>query len=171
MVIDINDLNIGKSPGVGVFPAELFLFETKVHIQVYPSFVTSFANRFLAICPPMGGTSAGVHALDSIVLDPDFDPAEGTPEQNARYLAVFLAADDWATAVGTILAHEVGHSVGLVAPGTGSTALHGDGSLHNSFSSSRDVMGAAVGYEALISLDFRMRDLNLAYLRQRVLLK
>lgn len=168
---DVNDLNIGKSPGVGVFPAELFLYETRIHLQVYPSFVTSFANRFLAVCPQMGGTSAGGHAQDSVVLDPDFDPVTGTTVQNARYLAVFLAADDWATAIGTILAHEVGHSVGLVAPGTDATALHGDGSLHNSFSSSVDVMGAAVGYEALVSLDFRMRDLNLAYLRQRVLLK
>lgn len=168
---DVNDLNIGKSPGVGVFPAELFLFETKIHLQVYPGFLTSFADRFLAVCPPMGGTSAGSHVEDALVLAGGFDPLSGSTVQKARYLAVFSAADDWAIAIGTILAHEVGHSVGLVATGTGAGALHGDASLHNAFSSSVDVMGAAVGYEALISLDFRMRDLNLAYLRQRVLLK
>src|SRR5690606_10454604 len=120
-----NDQAIGTNPGLGVFPREMFLFEAQIHMQVYPSFLTSFGRRFVALAPAMGGTPAGSNPLDARVLAPDFDPAGATPAELARYTAVFAAADDWATVIGTILAHEVGHAVGLVAEGRTSAGLHG----------------------------------------------
>ena len=81
------------------------------------------------------------------------------------------AADDWATVMGIILAHEVGHSVGLVAPGPAPGGLFGDSSLHNTYASAAEVMASSVGYEAMLTLDYHFRDIDLAYLRQRVLLR
>jgi hypothetical protein len=167
----VNELNIASVPGLGVFPGEMFLFQARIHIQVYPSFVTTFARRFLKLSPHMGGVPAGADPLDAVVLAPGFDVGSATSTQRARYEAVFGAADDWATAVGIILAHEVGHSVGLVADGRLPRGLHGDRSLHNEYSTVLDVMASAVGYDAMVSLEYRYRDLNIAYLRQRLLLK
>jgi hypothetical protein len=73
--------------------------------------------------------------------------------------------------MGIILAHEVGHSVGLVAPGASPGGLYGDSSLHNTFAGATDVMAPSVGYEAMITLDYRFRDLDIAYLRHKVLLR
>jgi hypothetical protein len=167
----VNELNIASVPGLGVFPGEMFLFQARIHIQVYPSFVTTFARRFLKLSPHMGGIPAGSDPLDAVVLAPGFDVGSATSAQRARYDTVFGAADDWATAVGIILAHEIGHSVGLVADGRLPRGLHGDRSLHNEYSTVLDVMASAVGYDAMVSLEYRYRDLNLAYLRQRLLLK
>ena len=36
---------------------------------------------------------------------------------------------------------------------------------------SADVMSAAVGYDSLVLLDYSFRDLNIAYLRQRLVLR
>ncbi len=165
------DRNTATNPGLGVFPGELFLFESRVHIQVFPSFVTSFAKRFAPIAPAMGGMPAGSHSSDAVALAEGFNYSLGTSAQRGRYNTIFQAADDWAVAIGTILAHEIGHTVGLVARNKNPSGLHGDSSLHNEFSSVSDVMSAAVGYDSLISLDYEFRDLNIAYLRHRVLLK
>ena len=166
-----NERNTSLDPGLGVFPAELWLFETRVHRDVYPSFVTSYAQLFLGLAPDLGGTPAGLHPRDAEALAPGFDPATGSAAASARYHAVFAAADAWATAVGTILAHEIGHSVGLTATGADAAGLHGDASLHNVAASNRDVMAAALGFDALTALAFRFRPLNDAYLRQAVMLR
>lgn len=163
--------NTSTSPGTGVFPAEMFLYQAEIHEQVYPSFQTVFASRFLPLCPSMGGTPCGSHSLDAIVLRADFDYANATTQQRARFNVVMEAADDWCSVIGVILAHEVGHSVGLVAPGPLPNGLYGDTSLHNNFASAAEVMAASVGYESMTTLDYQFRDLDLAYLRQRILLR
>jgi hypothetical protein len=119
----------------------------------------------------MGGTPAGADPLDPIVLAPQFVYDTATAPQRARWITIMEAADDWATVMGIILAHEVGHSVGLVAPGPSPNGLFGDSSLHNTYASAAEVMSASVGYEAMTSLEYHFRDLDLAYLRQRVLLR
>ncbi|MFO1051960.1 MAG: Ig-like domain-containing protein [Planctomycetota bacterium] len=166
-----SDLATSSSPGLGVFPAELFLFESRVHLDVYPGYVTGFARRFMPVAPDLAGTPAGRSALDARVLAEDFDYATATASERARYTTVMAAADDWATCVGTILAHEIGHTVGLVAPGATSAGLNGDASLHNEFSAPGEVMAAALGFDAMVALPFSFRDLNLAYLRQRIVLR
>jgi hypothetical protein len=163
--------NTATSPGLGVFPAEMWLYQAKLHQQVWPSYQTVFAQRFRPLCPDMGGTPAGSHALDAIVLAPTFDYGTATPPQRARWQNLMDAADDWATVIGIILAHEVGHSVGLVAPGSAPNGLFGDSSLHDTYAGAAEVMAPSVGYEAMLSLDYQFRDIDLAYLRQRVLLR
>lgn len=167
----VNEHAIELSPGLGVFPSELFLFEARVHLDVYPSFVTSFARRFLPLVQGMGGTPAGSHALDARVLDPGFDPDSASGAERARFESIWRAADDWAVGVATILAHEVGHAVGLVAPGVDSRGLHGDATLHDEYSEPGLVMAPAIGFDAIVALPFAFRDLDAAYLRQRVLLR
>jgi hypothetical protein len=159
----LSDSNVGTRPGLGVFPAELFLFEARIHRQVYPSFVTSFGRAFVLLAPGLGGTPAGMHF--------GFDYAIASSSQRARFNVVFQALDEWSTAIGTILAHEIGHSVGLVAAGPNPFGLHGDASLHDELSTGTDVMAPALGYDALVHLQYRFRDLNTAYLRQRVLMQ
>jgi hypothetical protein len=165
-----SERNTSRSPGLGVFPGEMWLHQTRTHLQVWPSYVTAFAQKFRPLCPDMGGTPAGAHPLDGVVLAPGFDPAAATSAQRARWQTIMDAADDWATAIGIVLAHEIGHSVGLVAPGPAPGGLFGDSSLHNTYAGATDVMAASVGYEALTTLDYRFRDIDLAYLRQRVLM-
>jgi Bacterial Ig-like domain len=166
-----SDRNIGTNPGLGVFGGELFLFEVETHLSLYPSFVTTFARRFMKVVPEMGGTSAGNHPLDRQVLAREFDLNNASPQAMRRYFDIFLALDDWASATAVILAHETGHTVGLVATGAPPTGLHGDRSLHNRYPRLGNVMSSAVGYESLVNLSYRFRDLNAAYLRQRILLK
>ncbi len=165
------DKNTGTRPGLGVFGGELFLFEVETHLSLYPYFLTTFANRFQKVIPQMGGTPAGTHSLDKTVLARDFDLANASPSEMRRYFDVFLAVDDWASATSVILAHETGHTVGLVSSGAPPMGLHGDRSLHNSYPSLGDVMSSSVGYESLVNLTYRFRDLNAAYLSQRILLK
>lgn len=166
-----SERNTTTAPGLGVFPAEMWLYQTLIHIQVWPSFQTVFAQRFRPLCPDMGGTPAGSHPLDAQVLRSGFDYAAANSSQRARWQTVMNAVDDWSSVIGVILAHEVGHSVGLVAPGPSPTGLFGDSSLHNSYAGAAEVMAPSVGYEAMISLDYQFRDIDLAYLRQRVLLR
>ncbi|MGE0141681.1 MAG: Ig-like domain-containing protein [Planctomycetota bacterium] len=161
----------GGSPALGVFPGELYLFESRVHRDVYPGFITTFARHFGPILPELGGEPAGTHPLDAIVLDVDFDPAAARPNELARWSAIMQAADDWAVCVSVILAHEIGHAVGLVATGRNSAALFGDATLHNEFADPGEVMSPAIGFDAMIALPFAFRDLNFAYLRQEVLLR
>ena len=168
---NVAERNTTTSPGTGVFPAEMFLYQARIHLQTYPAFQTVFASRFLPLCPDMGGTPAGSHPLDAAVLRSDFDYAGATSSERARWTTVMEAMDDWAAVIGVILAHEVGHSVGLVAPGDMPLGLFGDSSLHNTYAGAAEVMAASVGYEAMTSLEYRFRDIDLAYLRQQVLLR
>ncbi len=168
---NVSERNTASSPGLGVFPAEMWLYQTKIHLQVYPAYQTAFAQKFRPICLAMGGTPAGAHALDNVVLSANFDYSTATTAQRARWQTIMNAADDWALVIGIILAHEVGHSVGLVAPGAAPSGLFGDSSLHDSYAGAAEVMAPSVGYEAMTALDYAFRDIDLAYLRQRVLLQ
>jgi hypothetical protein len=167
---NVADRDIGTSPGLGVFPSEMFLYQVSIHLQVYPSFQTLFAQRFLPLQPDMGGTPVGLHAEDRAVLDLAFDWNSATTAQRARWTQIFQAIDDWATVTGVVLAHEVGHSVGLTAPGPLPSGLFGDNTFHNQFAGATEVMAATVGYESMITMTYAFGDVNLAYLRQRVLL-
>jgi len=168
---NVGERNTSTGPGLGVFPAEMWLYQADIHLQVYPSFQTQFASRFLPICPDMGGTPAGSSPLDATVLSSTFNYETASSAERARWNTIMLAADDWASVIGIVLAHEVGHSVGLVAPGDMPNGLFGDSSLHNTYASAAEVMAASVGYEAMTTLDYQFRDIDLAYLRQRILLR
>jgi len=165
------DLNTGTSPGLGVFGGEMFLFQVEIHKDLYPQFVTTFARRFIKLVPEMGGTAAGNGILDKKILSASFDPETANSEELRRWSEIMLAADDWATVTGIILVHEIGHTIGLTAGGPNPFGLHGGTSLHNDWPGLTDVMTSAVAYDTLVTLQYRFRDLNLAYLRQRILMK
>jgi hypothetical protein len=165
------DNNTVTNPGLGIFSGELFLFEVQTHETLYPHFLTRFAKRFIKTVPQMGGTPVGTDAIDPIIMARNFDLTTANLQQLRRYLDILYAADDWATATGVILAHEIGHSIGLVATGTPPQGLHGDNSLHNMRPNLGDIMSSAVSYDSVVSLDYHFRDINIAYLRQRLLLK
>jgi hypothetical protein len=84
---------------------------------------------------------------------------------------VLAAAGNWSKVIAIVLAHEIGHSVGLVAPGAAPSGLHGDASLHNSFAGATEVMAANIGYETMVSMPYAFRDIDMAYLRQRVVMR
>ncbi len=166
-----NENNSGTSPGLGVFPGELFLYQAKQYIDLYPYFITTFGRTFRGLSPHMGGTPAGKHSLDKKVLADDFDYTSASPSEKARYDEIMNAADDFATVVGVVLAHEIGHSLGLVAEGAPSRGLHGDSSLHNLSAGLKDIMSAVISYESLVSYEFKFRALNRSYLQERTLVK
>lgn len=168
---NLEERNIDAGAGLGVFPGEMYLYQARVHRQLYPYTITWFAQRFMALCPDMGGTPAGSGPLDAQVLQDGFVWATANSTAQARWAQVLQAADDWAVVTGIITAHEVGHSLGLVAPGPSPSGLMGDATLHESTATAADVMSASVGYEAMLSLPYRFRDLSMAYLRQRILLR
>lgn len=167
----VNENNTGTSPGLGVFVGELFLYQARLYLDLYPHYITRFGRTYRGLSPHMGGVPAGRHAHDAKVLADDFDYGSASPEERARWDLIHDAADQVARAIGVVLTHEIGHSIGLVPEGSPSSGLHGDTSLHNTFSGIDDVMSAILGYESLTTIDFSFRPLNLAYLRERVILK
>ncbi len=165
------DNDAGTSPGLGIFPGELFLYQANLYNQLYPGYITTFGKRFALLSPLLGGTPVGKDPLDAKVLDPEFDFEKASAAERSRYLTIFRAADDLAVALATILAHEVGHSLGLVTPGPPPTGLWGDETLHVDKARPEDIMNAVVGYDALVEEIYRFRPLNMAYLRERILIK
>lgn len=102
-------------PPTGIFPRELLSLAGQ----------TTFQQTFDALRAAAGGTPVGEHPLDPIVLAPAFDPGLATPEELARYDAIQAAIQGFGDALGTIVAHESGHALGLVQPGTPGGGLFG----------------------------------------------
>lgn len=65
------------------------------------------AGLYSHLAPPLT-------AADKPFLDGSYALGQGSPQDDARFVAVRSAADDWAHAVASVLAHEIGHSLGLV---------------------------------------------------------
>jgi hypothetical protein len=102
-------------PPTGIFPRELLILSGE----------PAFQAIFNPLIPWVGGTPVGAHPADPIVLDPGFDPGSGTPEQLARYEQVQAAIQAFGDALGSIVAHETGHALGLVPPGPPGGGLFG----------------------------------------------
>jgi hypothetical protein len=102
-------------PPTGIFPRELLILSGE------PSFQAILGP----LIPGFGGTPVGAHLLDPIVLDPGFDPGTATSEQLARFQQVQAAVQAFADALGSIVAHETGHALGLVPAGVPGGGLFG----------------------------------------------
>lgn len=99
-------------PPTGIFPRELLILAGDPNFQAI----------FDALRPATGGIPAGEHPLDATVADPGFDPATATPAEQARWAQLTVAVRAFADVLGSIVAHETGHALGLVpvgAPGGG----------------------------------------------------
>jgi hypothetical protein len=120
ILIDPNNSNrasveCASIPPTGIFPREILAYQGQY----------AFQTAFDPLMPSRGGVPVGAHPLDPIVLAPGFDPGGATAEELARWSAITNAVQVFADALGSIVAHETGHALGLVAPGPPGVGLHG----------------------------------------------
>jgi hypothetical protein len=87
-----------------------------------------FRNSFGPLRPGRGGAAVGSHPLDAVLFAPGFRLADASEAQLARFLRVLDALDLFAQVVGVGVAHEVGHMLGLTAPGPAPLGLFGGSS-------------------------------------------
>ncbi len=169
--------NINTQVDLGVFTTNL--------IDFYINSSFSFKNRFDPLIPGRG-TSVGFHAEDVTVLDVSFDRLSGsnTSAQNARYDDIEDAVDAMARVIAVVLAHEIGHSIGLVANGAPTGGLFG-GENRASFSGvyttsfhldtpGNNIMAASISFSGAISTGSSapfFNEMNMAYLRHQLLLE
>lgn len=132
------------------------------------------------------GTPVGEDPNDAVVLHPNFVrlSAANTAAQNDRYDDIHVAIDALARAVGVILAHEIGHSIGLCSNGPLPGGLFGgvrgpswSGGFTNSFhfdSPGSNIMAAALSFSGSISAGsngYHFNEVNRAYLSEMILLR
>jgi len=91
----------------------------------------SYQQVFNPVDADLGGTPIGEDPLDVYVLAPGFDPGQATSEQLARWNDVEAAISSFSSLLGTIVAHETGHLLGLVAHGAPPAGLYGGSSGAN----------------------------------------
>lgn len=135
-----------------------------------------------------GATPVGESSDDDEVLAGTFDRTSGgnTAAQNARYDAIMDAVELVALYTSAIVAHEVGHSSGLVPNGAPKTGLFGNAHYSNTFTEAtstvpntsahldflgNDIMSASVSIESTFytGTEFkRFSALDIAYLLQRL---
>jgi len=169
--------NDNSSADLGVFTTNI------VDYHINSSYL--FRSRFDPFVPGRG-TPVGRSSFDEEILLGSFDresPANSS-EMNDRHDLLVAAVDAWARMVALVAAHEIGHSLGLVANGPPPGGLFG-GELNAGFagpftnayhldSSESDVMSAAVSFhEALLDDDLgpRFNRLQWAYLLGKVVLE
>jgi len=179
ILIDRNNQNkasveCGTIPPTGIFPRGLKWFQGQA----------DFIAVFAPLMPALGGTPVGADPLDAAVLDPGFDPGQASPEALARHAAIFGAIEAFAGALGTVVAHETGHALGLVEPGLPGGGLFGGTSgtklAHNVEADGTTVPSApylmnpgnTFTFSKLAGINGQplpyLRPLNHAYLRDRV---
>jgi hypothetical protein len=112
---DRSEVACSTIPPTGVFPRELLVFQNQ----------SSFQEAFDPLRPQRGGVPIGENLWDLWVLDPQFDPDNTLPEALARYTDVMTGIETFARALGSIVAHEAAHALGLVPPGAPGAGLFG----------------------------------------------
>ncbi len=163
---------------------DLGVFVTNL-IDFYINASFTFRTRFNPLIPGRG-VPLGFDANDVTVLDPSFDRGDpsNTSQENTRFDQIAAAIDAIARSTATILAHEIGHSVGLVANGAPTAGLFG-GEAQASFSGpyttsyhldtgDNEVMAASLSFSDCIITGPggpRFHPLLLSYLQQRIILE
>lgn len=168
--------NDERSSQRGVFTSNM--------IQFYWNSWT-FRNRFTGVLPGLG-TPVSEHILDSSVLSQSFerlDPSNSNSE-NQRYDEIWDAIDAWSRIVSVIVAHEVGHAVGLCANNHPPTGLFGgvdDAEFLGPFTSpyhvdtpGLNVMASALGLTSALvegEAGYKFNTLNRAYIAEWITLE
>lgn len=131
-----------------------------------------FRQTYDVFTPGLGGTAIGADAADD-------DRLNGT-NTDGRAQAIDAAIADLARFTAVVVAHECGHSMGLVQNGAMPTGLYGndatnfpgssDGHIRNTalFPAGTNIMSPALSYNAAINAATAFNSLNLAYLREQV---
>jgi hypothetical protein len=133
-----------------------------------------FRLTFDSLAPDLGGVPIGNTAGDDLRLA---GTTVGTRTNEIR-----TAIDDFARFTSVVLAHECGHSMGLVQNGAMPIGLYGndstnfpgssDGHIRNTSlfpSGATNVMSPSLSYSATLNAATGFNTLNLAYLREQVL--
>ena len=84
-----------------------------------------FREVFAPLLPALGGTPIGEDPQDAVLLAPTIDPKQATPDLFARYMRIAYVLDAFARVIAVASAHEVGHTLGLSAPGPAPAGLFG----------------------------------------------
>ena len=139
------------------------------------------AALLLASILPHSGTPIGDEPDDALFLSPDFDPqACHDSDLLDRFTVLGLAIEFIGLALGSTLAHEVGHSLGLVPPGPPPKGLFAgvkglsftDHTLDDAHidTPGLNVMqtGKVTNWLEALSQDPSFNALNTAYLRRRL---
>jgi hypothetical protein len=163
-----------KRPDEGVFPDAIAALWRDTGL---------FRRTFDPLIPASGGTPVGSHSLDAEVLAKDFSLSDASHAAQERFVVLMEAFDVFVQAVAVATAHEVGHMLGLTAPGPvprghfGGT--HSDLANHNTTSDGNAALGNSVmnrgGSFSLASIAGReghplprFRPLSWAYLHNRI---
>jgi len=163
----------GHEPVSGIFPAELEIYrDAPLYREVLGPFLES-----------LGGTPIGEHADDRVLFSSAMADATENPGENGRRTELERAIAVLGDVLGSIMAHEAGHALGLVAEGRPGVGLfggsEGDLYVHNldPFGDSPADLwlmngGRSFTFEELAGEGnggpLRFRPLNYAYLRDRV---
>lgn len=148
------------------------------------------ATVLAEVLPAMGGTPIGEMEGDDLVIDLDI-PASELPSHLASRRTVYeMLLDALSAGLGALMAHEIGHSLGLVAYGPPPQGLFGSEKHAEEFVVNPDgcagahldtdgpnLMAAGPGSGnmgafniSILFTPFFFNELNLAYLQGRVLL-
>lgn len=144
-----------------------------------------FQASFDPLMASHGGTPVGEDPLDTVVTAPTFDPGSATVEELTRWGVIENAVDAFAQTIASVIAHESGHLLGLVAHGPTPAGLYGGTTAaktdHNvtpsGASPSENYLMNAGGTFSFNEMTGRngsplpvFRVLNWAYLRDRLVL-
>jgi hypothetical protein len=165
---DNTRIDFGGTQRLGVF------LHTMANVGMRPPGSSTFRLTFDPLSPSFGGTPIGGVANDDSRVAGTLTDARGT--------TITTAIRRFARAAAVVLAHECGHSMGLVKDGAMPTGLYGGDPVNfpNSTSGhialsalfpagSQEVMAPSISFDAALSSSTAFNPLNLAYLRERVI--
>ncbi|MFP6655703.1 MAG: hypothetical protein VCB25_08745 [Myxococcota bacterium] len=172
---DKTSVECSTNPAAGLFPAEIDTFlASPLYQETFDSFL-----------PASGGRPLGEDSDDSLEkLSALFQLEAADQPQSGRHRKLLRAIEVFGNVLGSIMAHEAGHALGLVAEGRPSVGLFG-GNSGADYAHNLDAFGESATSAWLMNagggLSFRelagetengplrFRPLNHAYLRDRVI--
>jgi len=167
-----------NEPTSGLFPAELAIYEqSALYAEIFGPFLAS-----------RGGVALGTQPGDrEAVVAAGTDPSSGATNASDRNLASERAIEVLGDVLGTVMAHESAHALGLVPAGRPGVGLFG-GALEDgdAYAHNLDALGEPPERAWLMNIgrgftledlagrseigELRFRPLNYAYLKDRVVL-
>ncbi len=188
--VDVNNTHNENNAkfGYGCFTTSLMRFFYEA-IESDPSLYALAEVALAGILPPMGGVAIGEMEGDQRVIDFTYPAEELSPSEKSRRVTLDTTMDILATGLAALNTHETGHSLGLVAKGPPPGGLFGSTTQASFITTPTGSKGAHIATEGpnlmesgpgsgndsidinMLLTPFFFNDLNLAYLRGRVLVK